>query len=71
MRLFFHGSKTEEDGRARIDEFALLRIEVVALSHYTALLKFGNPSKIRVFRTLEMQKTGGKGISDTIPVPLF
>ena len=32
MRLFFHGSKTEEDGRVRIDEFALLRIEVVALS---------------------------------------
>ena len=33
MRLFFHGSKTEEDGRVRIDEFALVRIEVVALSH--------------------------------------
>jgi hypothetical protein len=32
LRLFFHGSKTEEKRRVRIDEFALLRIEVVALS---------------------------------------
>ena len=50
MRLFFHGSKTEEDGRVRIDEFALLRIEVVALSHNMFFAKTGAKTGMLYFQ---------------------